>query len=318
MVKIIDRRNKSMGGNDKRSTSKITNIAVHYSATTQGNTSSFENFWKGTHGWNTGGYHEVVLTNGDVELNYDANVISNGVGGQNTRMYNICYVGAGKPNDKQLKTLKERVNYNRNRFNISANNVKGHREYSGQSTSCPALDMAGFRKSLGNTSSSSSKTNSKPNTKPSKSGKANMTTNSIVVYLQSIGQPYSFAHRAKLAQQNGIKNYKGSSVQNLMLLDKLRKGGTTRTTSKPKTSTTSKSKKYPLPTGVLRRGSTGNGVRQLQRALNAANFKVGKVDGIYGAKTEDAVRRFQSVHDAYNVDGVYGSRTRSRLDKKVN
>lgn len=77
-------------------------------------------------------------------------------------------------------------------------------------------------------------------------------------------------------------------------------------------------KRYPLPSGVLRAGSRGNNVKQLQQALNAANFKVGKADGIFGAKTEDAVRRFQSVHDAYNVDGVYGPRTKTRLDKVVN
>lgn len=77
-------------------------------------------------------------------------------------------------------------------------------------------------------------------------------------------------------------------------------------------------KKYPLPSGVLRRGSKGNNVKQLQRALNAANFKVGKVDGDYGSKTEDAVRRFQMVHDAHSVDGVYGPRTKTRLNKVVN
>lgn len=154
MSNVIDRRNKSMGGGSKRSTSQIKNIAVHYSATAQGNTSRFENHWKNSNGWVTGGYHEVVLTNGDVELNYDANIISNGVGGQNTRMYNICYVGTGKPNSKQMEALKERVNYNRDRFGISTSNVKGHREYSGQSTSCPGLDMSSFRKSLGGKSSS--------------------------------------------------------------------------------------------------------------------------------------------------------------------
>src|SRR5690625_1153233 len=152
MANVIDRRNKSMGGGDKRSVSNIQNIAIHYSATAQGNTASFENFWKNTHGWNTGGYHEVVLLNGDVELNYNADTISNGVGGQNTRMYNICYVGAGVPNAAQLKTLKERANYNRNRFGLSANAVRGHRVFSGQSTNCPGLTMGNFRKALGGAS----------------------------------------------------------------------------------------------------------------------------------------------------------------------
>src|SRR5699024_6324780 len=76
-----------------------------------------------------------------------------------------------------------------------------------------------------------------------------------------------------------------------------------------------KEKKFPLPGGALRRGNKGNRVKQLQRALNAAHFKVGKVDGIYGQKTENAISRFQKVYDAYYVDGVYGSRTRKRLDK---
>ncbi len=167
MVKIIDRRSKSMGGNGKRAVSRITNIAVHYSATSSGNTDSFERFWKGNHGWNTGGYHEVVLTNGDVELNYNADTISNGVGGQNTRMYNICYVGDGAPNAAQLKTLIERVNYNRNRFGLAASAVKGHREFSGQSTSCPGLNMDDFRKQLGGESASTSKPDapSKPKSK---------------------------------------------------------------------------------------------------------------------------------------------------------
>lgn len=173
---IIDRRSKSMGGNDKRAISRITNIAVHYSATSSGNTAAFERFWKGNHGWNTGGYHEVVLTNGDVELNYNADTISNGVGGQNTRMYNICYVGDGAPNAAQLKTLIERVNYNRNRFGIATSAVKGHREFSGQSTSCPGLNMGYFRKQLSGGSVSASKpaAPSKPKPKPKPTAKASL------------------------------------------------------------------------------------------------------------------------------------------------
>lgn len=154
-----------------------------------------------------------------------------------------------------------------------------------------------------------------PKTKPvTTTKKGNMKTNSIVEYLDSIGVDSSYSNRVKLAKKHGIKNYKGTASQNLSLLAKLRDGNT-KSSSKPKTST---KKKYPLPNGVLKRGSKGNSVKQLQRALNAANFNCGAVDGIYGAKTEDAVRRFQMVYDAYNVDGIYGPRTKTRLDKKVN
>src|SRR5699024_951061 len=84
-----------------------------------------------------------------------------------------------------------------------------------------------------------------------------------------------------------------------------------------KTSTGSPKKKTKLPGGTLRRGDRGNGVKRIQRALNKANFNVGKVDGIYGSKTADAVRRFQEVYDAYNVDSIYGKRTRNRLKKVI-
>lgn len=76
--------------------------------------------------------------------------------------------------------------------------------------------------------------------------------------------------------------------------------------------------KYPIPNVVLQRGATGNNVKDLQRALHAANFKPGKIDGSFGPQTEDAVRRFQKVHDPKYADGSYGPRTRSRLDKVVN
>src|SRR5690625_1353986 len=92
--------------------------------------------------------------------------------------------------------------------------------------------------------------------------------------------------------------------------------------STPKKTTNKGKVKYPLPNGVYSRRAHGNkslnAVKQIQSALNAANFKCGKVDGYYGAKTEDAVRRFQMVYDAYNVDGVYGKRTKTRLNKVVN
>jgi|SRR5699024_4234778 len=302
MVKVIDRRNKSMGGGSKRDVSRIKNIAIHYSATKEGSTSAFERFWKNDRGWVTGGYHEVVLLNGDVELNYDPGVISNGVKNHNTATYNICYVGAGQPNAKQRKALVERIAYNKKRFNVADANVKGHREFSGASTSCPAVNVQGLLKG-------GEQSNKPPASKPSKPSTGTYKGNSVVDYLKHQKQDSSFSNRAKLAKKHGIKNYKGTESQNTKLLNALRGKKT-----KPKPS----KNKYPLPNGELKVGSRGEGVKQLQRALNAANFKVGKVDGIYGAKTKDGVTRFQSVHDAYNVDGVYGPRTKTRLDKVVN
>lgn len=214
------------------------------------------------------------------------------------------------------------------KYNIPTSNVIQHNTASGKD--CPRYLRAGnkgitwsqFKAKLTNTSTTTkkpaSKPTKKPQSKPESSKKPNMKTNSIVEYLQSVGQPFGFNHRKKLAKKYGIKNYTGSSVQNLMLLDKLRKGNGVKTT----TSLNKTTVRYPLPTSTLSRGSKGNAVKKLQRALNKANFKCGKADGVYGEKTEDAVRRFQKVYDAGSngkyIDGVYGSRTRTRLNKVVN
>src|SRR5699024_5694802 len=111
-----------------------------------------------------------------------------------------------------------------------------------------------------------------------------------------------------------FQSYYGLAVDGLAgkkTFDKL--GGKT---SKKKASKSSNSS-AKLPEGGVCRGDRGEKVMRLQRVINKANFKVGKVEGIYGGKTEDAVRRLQSVYDAHNVDGVYGQRTKTRLAKKI-
>ncbi|WP_413382539.1 peptidoglycan-binding domain-containing protein [Alkalihalobacillus sp. 1P02AB] len=50
----------------------------------------------------------------------------------------------------------------------------------------------------------------------------------------------------------------------------------------------------------------------MQTALNAVNFNPGAVDGIYGPKTADVLRRFQSMHGLV-ADGIYGPATRAKL-----
>lgn len=46
-----------------------------------------------------------------------------------------------------------------------------------------------------------------------------INTGSIVDYLKATDQPSSFAHRKKLAEKHGIRNYKGTAAQNKKLLD---------------------------------------------------------------------------------------------------
>ncbi|MFS0577278.1 hypothetical protein AB1K83_16805 [Sporosarcina sp. 179-K 3D1 HS] len=87
MAKIIDIHKKTPRTNGTRKLSAIKNIARHHSAGTSGNWDSFWKYWNGTLKWGTGGYHEIILRDGSVELCYDPEEITNGVGGQNSYIY---------------------------------------------------------------------------------------------------------------------------------------------------------------------------------------------------------------------------------------
>jgi lysozyme len=82
----------------------------------------------------------------------------------------------------------------------------------------------------------------------------------------------------------------------------------TKSASKSKAKTTSKND------GLLRRGDKGPAVKDLQKQLNAKGFNCGAADGIFGPKTESAVKAFQkAAHIA--VDGIVGPQTKAALAK---
>ena len=67
---------------------------------------------------------------------------------------------------------------------------------------------------------------------------------------------------------------------------------------------------YPVPTSTLKRGSRGEDVKWLQKALSDRGYPVGTIDGIYGTKTEQCVKQFQT--DVF-VDGIAGGLTLDKL-----
>ncbi len=64
---------------------------------------------------------------------------------------------------------------------------------------------------------------------------------------------------------------------------------------------------------VLRRGANGSAVERLQRALAAAGFNPGAVDGRFGPATEAALIAFQRAHGLL-ADGICGPMAWARLD----
>jgi hypothetical protein len=70
----------------------------------------------------------------------------------------------------------------------------------------------------------------------------------------------------------------------------------------------------PSGSPVLKKGSTGSRVTQLQKAVNTTRTAKIGVDGEYGTQTEKAVSEFQSKH-GLKVDGEYGDKTAAALKK---
>ena len=72
---------------------------------------------------------------------------------------------------------------------------------------------------------------------------------------------------------------------------------------------------YTLGTRLLRKGSMGTDVKDLQEFLNRLGAKLA-VDGEFGSATESAVKAFQQKH-ALEVDGKYGVKTHAALMRAV-
>ncbi|MEH7339855.1 N-acetylmuramoyl-L-alanine amidase [Priestia megaterium] len=142
-----------------------------------------------------------------------------------------------------------------------------------------------------------------PNPSPSEPGTKTYTIKQGDT-LYSIAQKYNITVQALQEANTGLSDPLTLQVGKTIVIP----SGTS-----PNPSPTPPAEQYPLPNGILKQGDSGEAVKQLQRALNAVNFKVGSVDGIYGVQTKDAVRRFQLVYLPYDVDGIYGPQTKNKL-----
>lgn len=70
-----------------------------------------------------------------------------------------------------------------------------------------------------------------------------------------------------------------------------------------------------MSTPVAKLGDSGVVVRGLQDALDAANFSPGTIDGVFGPRTEAAVRRFQRAIGAVS-NGLIDAVTAAHLQRR--
>lgn len=65
---------------------------------------------------------------------------------------------------------------------------------------------------------------------------------------------------------------------------------------------------------ILKKGDKGEYVKKLQENLNKLGYSCGIADGIFGAKTEQAVKAFQNANKLA-VDGVAGPQTQGKIEE---
>ncbi len=82
------------------------------------------------------------------------------------------------------------------------------------------------------------------------------------------------------------------------------------TTTPPKTTTSTK----VSITLVLKKGSKGAEVKILQQFLIDGDYLTGKADGIFGAMTETAVKKFQTEYKI-TADGIVDGQTRTTINE---
>lgn len=70
---------------------------------------------------------------------------------------------------------------------------------------------------------------------------------------------------------------------------------------------------YAAPAFNLRKGNNGNGVRWVQYMLVKHGYHL-DIDGIFGPKTDEAVRAFQADNPPLAVDGIVGPLTRAKME----
>ncbi|PAK49597.1 hypothetical protein CHH47_12715 [Priestia megaterium] len=325
LSQLVDKRGKLVhkGSYSKRKNdvNSITTRVWHHSLTklSAGGSKieSFADFHVRTNGWPEIAYHLIIdpkhVVNGKATIYYcvDISKKSYHVGNSNTIGLGICVIGDYRTDKLSEATIRSIIDLHKA---LIADGIgkydKAHNEMPGYSwKACCVFD---YNKAFKDVLSDLLPPAKQPDPVPGlytiqegdtfwsialKDGKEGITVNDLIA-----ANPDVKPSELKVGQTIKFGTAKNNYTP------------TPETPKKPQSSY-----QYPLPSGVLKKGTRGDSVSQLQKALAAVHFYPNKnvknqgVDGIFGADTENALRRFQMVYVPYQVDGVYGPNTKSKL-----
>lgn len=66
---------------------------------------------------------------------------------------------------------------------------------------------------------------------------------------------------------------------------------------------------FQAPFKAIKKGDRGTNVRNMQRLLLQAGYQIGTADGVFGKRTDWAVRELQKSIRTIPVDGILGNKT---------
>lgn len=139
----------------------------------------------------------------------------------------------------------------------------------------------------------------------------------IARYNETLGRTADIWQHTSSASVPGIS---GSVDENIAYTDAVVSSGSSKPSASKSINREKPATKKHSSGSLLKRGDQGAAVLAMQKNLARVYFypdkdaKAHGCDGIYGPKTEDAVRRFQLMHEL-TADGIYGSQTAETLDK---
>jgi len=134
---------------------RISKLIIHCTATPDGRPHTIEQItaWHLKRGFNTIGYHFVIMLDGDVEVGRNIEQIGAHTQGQNTGSIGLCYVGGldnrlnpkDTRNELQLRSMEAFV---KEFIALYPNGeVAGH--YAFANKACPSFDVPAWLRSIG-------------------------------------------------------------------------------------------------------------------------------------------------------------------------
>lgn len=276
----------------------------------------WHNYHKNGNGWAGIGYNFLICHHGIVMTGRGVNRVGAHNSTANSTYQGVCFMIGGnqQPTSAQLKGFRDLLTWMR-ALGVNTSNIKGHRNHI--STSCPGSVLYA-RVTSGNWGSGGSVT-------PSPGGGGGGSAGGGMTSVRSIRSQQQIVNAAGYSPKLDVDGIFGPKTDAGVKWYQ-RKIGTTadglwgsNTESAHKKQGGSKpSVSVPNGSPLLRRGSKGTRVKNLQKALVAAGERLPRfgADGHFGAETEAALRSFQRKA-GIGVDGIYGNQSAAALRKAV-